>query len=158
PVLDSFTINVTDNAPTVESNLPATVAEGGTTTIGDGVGDDGTLSAPNEVATEVLYTLTVLPRNGTLYRDGVALGAGSTFTQDDIDNGRISYTNDASLPDVFPDSFTFTVQDGAGSNALQNGGFEDNGGVDSSTFAGWTTGSLGGAGWFAQTGTGSPIF
>jgi hypothetical protein len=109
PVADSFTINVTDNAPTVTTNLPATVAEGGTITIGDGIGNDGALSAPNELATEVRYTLTVAPNNGTLYRDGYALGAGDSFTQDDINNHLITYTNDASLGNLPDDTDSFTV-------------------------------------------------
>ena len=50
--------------------------------------------------------------NGTLRRLGVALANGNTFTQDDINNNRITYDHDGTK--TTSDSFTFTVSDGAG--------------------------------------------
>ena len=58
------------------------------------------------------YTVNAVPTAGTLLKNGVALAAGGTFTQADIDAGNISYTNTA--PTAPSDAFTFTVTDGNG--------------------------------------------
>lgn len=42
------------------------------------------------------YTLRSLPSHGTLALSGVALGLGDSFTQADIDAGRVKYTHDGS--------------------------------------------------------------
>ncbi|HEU4873319.1 MAG TPA: cadherin-like domain-containing protein, partial [Pyrinomonadaceae bacterium] len=52
------------------------------------------------------------PVNGTLKKLGVGLASGGTFTQDDINNNRITYDHNGSQ--TLSDSFTFTVSDGAG--------------------------------------------
>ncbi|MFD0963290.1 reprolysin-like metallopeptidase [Pseudofulvibacter geojedonensis] len=53
------------------------------------------VTSPNTAnATDIVFTLTVLPTNGTLHLNaGPALIVGNTFTQDDINNSRITYTN-----------------------------------------------------------------
>ena len=43
-----------------------------------------------------IYTVTTLTRNGTLLLNGNALALNSTFTQGDVDAGRISYSHDGS--------------------------------------------------------------
>ena len=60
----------------------------------------------------LLFTVQSLPGQGTLNKDGTALAAGGTFTQADITTGKISYSHNDS--ETTSDSFTFTVQDGAG--------------------------------------------
>lgn len=42
-------------------------------------------------AGQLRYTLNGAPQNGTLFLNGVPLGAGGSFTQADIDNGGLSY-------------------------------------------------------------------
>ena len=59
---------------------------------------------------ELLYTLTSLPTAGTLELNGIALSVGGTFTQDDIDNNRITYDHIDSNDDL-TDSFVFEVDD-----------------------------------------------
>ncbi len=59
---------------------------------------------------EITYTLTALS-TGTLSKSGVPLALSETFTQEDINNGAITYTAPASGAS---DSFDFTVSDGAG--------------------------------------------
>jgi hypothetical protein len=52
-----------------------------------------------------------LPHKGTLLRNGITvLGLGSVFTQDDIDDGRLSYAHDGS--ETTATSFDFSVTDG----------------------------------------------
>ena len=62
---------------------------------------------------QLVYTVDVIPANGTLYNNGVALNATDTFTQADIDAGSITYDHDGSQ--TVSDSFDFTVDDGTGS-------------------------------------------
>ncbi len=56
---------------------------------------------------QLVYTVQTVPTAGTLTKNGSALGAGSTFTQDDIDNNRIGYSHGGS--EFFSDHFLFTV-------------------------------------------------
>lgn len=66
------------------------------------------------------YKLTDSVDLGTLYLSGKALGVGSTFTQDDIDNNRLTYVQNggevgAATTDslgTYHDKFHFTVSDG----------------------------------------------
>ena len=62
--------------------------------------------------TQVTYTLTDIPDNGTLLRNNLALAINDTFTQADIDTNLLNYTHNAS--ETTSDSFSFTVADGAG--------------------------------------------
>ena len=101
------TITPVNDAPTAGANLGLTLAEGATATL------DGTRLKTNDVdntAAQLVYTVTNLPAHGTVNLNGVALSANGTFTQADLDAGRISYTHDSS--ENFADSFQFTVSDG----------------------------------------------
>ena len=57
---------------------------------------------------ELTYTLTATPTGGDLFRDGVKLTNGDTFTQSDINDGLIRFT--ATSESAI--SITFTVSDG----------------------------------------------
>ncbi|MEQ1661564.1 MAG: Ig-like domain-containing protein [Thiobacillus sp.] len=46
----------------------------------------------DHTASELHYVLDALPTSGTLALNGVALAAGSGFTQDDVDQSRVSFT------------------------------------------------------------------
>ena len=67
----------------------------------------------------LIYTITVLPTEGTLLKDGVAIGANDTFTQADVNNGLIIYQPEANAGS---DTFSFTVSNGTettGAETLQ---------------------------------------
>ncbi|WP_431855228.1 VCBS domain-containing protein [Azospirillum sp.] len=122
-----------NDPPAAQTNTGLQVVEGGTGVIGgvDGNGDplsgSGTAFAGTGKAT-LLYTdpdNTTLQRqyliidavdNGTLKRDGVALGRLSVFTQEDLDAGLITYEHNGG--EVFTDSFSFLVSDGGGTSVL----------------------------------------
>ncbi len=73
-------------------------------------------TSPNTgVLTELVYTIVPgeLPSNGTVYLNGVPLGASDTFTQDDINTGKLSYTTTLGVAGT--DSFRVNLDD-------QNGG------------------------------------
>jgi len=108
----TVTINGANDAPTIDTNVSITVDEGAAgATIGaaalSGSDVDG-----GDTATNLTYTVTALPGAGTLRLSGAALSANDTFTQDDVDNDRVTYDHDGS--EGATDSFTFSFQDDEG--------------------------------------------
>ncbi|MGB7344042.1 MAG: cadherin domain-containing protein [Pirellulaceae bacterium] len=107
-------ITGTNDAPIVAVNNGVTVLEGSTGTqvttsmLNEGdVDDDGA---------DLTYTITSATSNGTLFRSGFgALGAGDTFTQDDIDSGRVTYDHDGT--ETTSDGFSFSLADGGENGA-----------------------------------------
>ena len=63
-------------------------------------------------AAQLVYTLVAAPTHGGLWRGGVLLADGDSFTQADIDAGALAYSHDGS--ETFGDGFAFEVDDGAG--------------------------------------------
>lgn len=105
----TLTLGAVNDAPTVATHAGLTLAEGATTPFGTAalsIDDVDTAAASRTL------TLGTAPVNGTLYKSSVAMTAGSTFTQADIDANAITYTHNGG--ETTTDSFTFTVSDGAG--------------------------------------------
>ncbi|MFD0389827.1 cadherin-like domain-containing protein [Tistrella bauzanensis] len=96
-----------DSAPTVDTNTGTTVDEGGSTTITAAMLSSSDVEDPD--AADITYTLTAPPPAGTLKLDGVALDTGDTFTQQDIDDGLVTYEHGGS--EGASDSFGFSVKD-----------------------------------------------
>ena len=67
---------------------------------------------PDNTPGQIAYTVTSGVTHGTLFNNGTALGVGGTFTQNDIDNNRISYTHNGG--ETTGDGFGFSISDGAG--------------------------------------------
>ncbi len=63
-------------------------------------------------AAQVKFTLGAIPLYGSLKKSGVTLAVGSSFTQDDIDNNRLTYSHAGS--ETLADSFRVAVTDGVG--------------------------------------------
>ncbi|MEM9588183.1 MAG: cadherin-like domain-containing protein, partial [Planctomycetota bacterium] len=93
--------------PVVGINAGATVAEGGTVTI-----DATRLSAadPDDSGVGLTYTVTGGLTNGQLELTTNPAVPITSFTQDDLDNGRVVYVHDDS--ETTADSFTFSLADG----------------------------------------------
>ncbi len=107
----ALTVSAQNDEQIVAVNTGTTVVEGSTGTV-----IDNTLLDTTDVdnsAVQLVYTVTAVPGNGTLNLSGTALNLSDTFTQDDIDNSRITYDHDGS--ETTSDSFNFSVDDGAGS-------------------------------------------
>ncbi len=62
----------------------------------------------DDTSSELIYTITDNVDYGTVFRDGVALSASSTFTQADLDSGLITYDSIVGNDD----QFTFSLYDG----------------------------------------------
>ena len=109
-VLQSVTVNVIDenDLPVLTTNEVSAVVEGSSVAITSAfleVSDEDDLPAEN------IYIVSTPPSVGRLELTtgpGTAIGS---FTQDDIDNGRLVYVHDGSESD---DLFTFMVSDGSG--------------------------------------------
>jgi len=61
---------------------------------------------------QILYTLVSNTINGEVFKNGVALNPGETFTQQDIDDNLITYTHDNSF--TASDGFVFNVTNADG--------------------------------------------
>ena len=99
----------TNQAPTIATNNGLTLPEEGTATITRAMLE---VTDADNSAVEITYTITVDSVHGMLRNNGIALGVGSTFTQDDINNGLLTY-QDTDI-ETTADSFSFTVSDVAG--------------------------------------------
>ena len=106
----SLTVTAVNDAPTLTTNSTLTGESGTLKTI-----TSSHLAATDvdDGSTELTYTVTSLPSNGTLkvVEQPILLTPGfDTFTQDDIDSNRVTYTHDGST--ASSDSFTFSLADG----------------------------------------------
>ena len=122
---DSVAINVSaiNDAPTL-SPTAASADEGGTITITEanfGLTDpdlDPLLNASPQLAKQLVFKLDIsnLPTEGTLQLNGQALLVGSTFSLQDVRDGKLTYVHGGS--NVSPgdtDVFAVTINDGGGS-------------------------------------------
>ena len=109
----TFTINAVNDAPTLAANNTLNIIEGDTgQTITTALLNEGDV---DDDGTEVTYRVTGLTSNGTLRLNGTAIATNGTFTQDDIDNNRVTYDHNGS--ETTADSFTFDVLDGGENGA-----------------------------------------
>ena len=114
------TLNVipVNDAPTVGVNTGTTVSENSSgNVITDAMLNEGD---PDDDNAELTYTLTDATDNGTLRLSGAALGLNDTFTQDDINAGRVTYDHDGS--ETISDSFNFSLADGGEDGATPAAG------------------------------------
>ena len=94
------------------------VASSGTITI-----NETCLSATDVDSTTITYSITELPKNGTLYYDGtpiLQLGAISILTQAELDADLLEYHHNGGS--AASDSFTVVVRDGEWNNELNREG------------------------------------
>jgi methionine-rich copper-binding protein CopC len=105
----TVTVAAVNDAPTLGANTGSTLAEGGTDTI---TATELDFNDAEQADTAVTYTLTSLATNGTLRLNGSAIALNGTFTQDDVNNGRVTYLHDGS--EGASASFGFSVSDGQG--------------------------------------------
>jgi VCBS repeat-containing protein len=107
-----FAISVTpvNDAPVLETLVPLVLSEGASAPITAGLLE---VTDPDNTPAQITFTLGVTGVvNGALHLDATPLTTGSTFTQEDINEGRVSYQHDGG--ETTSDSFAFTVSDGAG--------------------------------------------
>ena len=100
--IGDYTFDVVINAaPILVVNAGLTLPSGGTAVITNGL-LQATDDDPDDPPGDLIYTVTMFPSNGTL-------SLGSTFSQEDIDNNRLTYTHTGADS---ADSFQFMLSDG----------------------------------------------
>ncbi len=112
------TITDEDGNSQTTANVPLYLPEGGNSVI-----DSSLLKSVDTDNTDpgtLQYRLTQAPAYGALTVSGNQLGVGSTFTQEDIDNGRLTYEHDGS--ENFADDFKFIVSDSVSDHVYSPGG------------------------------------
>ncbi len=109
PTTLNFVTASANTAPTVGTNAGLTVSEGGSGVVTAAQLD---YNDAQQADGAITFTVTSVATNGTLFRNGVSLGMGGTFTQADINGGLISYTHNGG--ETTSASFGFSVSDGAG--------------------------------------------
>ena len=99
--------NIND-APVIAVNTGLTINEGASGTLISA----GMLAAgdPDDAGVGLTYAVTANVANGTLRLNGAVLNVNDTFTQADIDGGRLTYDHDGS--ETTADSFGFSLADG----------------------------------------------
>jgi large repetitive protein len=98
-----------NQTPVLATNSGMTLDQGATATLTNAMLN---VTDVDNVASQITFTVGSAPANGTLKRHTTALGAGSTFTQRNIDQGDVTYVHGGGANSS--DSFTFTVSDGVG--------------------------------------------
>ncbi|MCF6364640.1 MAG: Ig-like domain-containing protein [Bacteroidales bacterium] len=106
----TITVNPVNDVPVVTANNPLNINEGDinqliSTALLEVTDVDNTPA-------EIEYTITTVPAAGTLKLSGLPLGLNDTYTQADINANALTYSHDGS--EGTPDSYFFTVIDGAG--------------------------------------------
>ena len=101
-------VNITaiNDAPLLVTNNPLSVPEESTRTITAAYLQ---VTDADHSATQIVYTLISLPSGGSVRLNGSSLTIGQTFTQDDINNNRVTYRDSDEGASA---SFQFTVTDG----------------------------------------------
>ncbi|MEH3144348.1 MAG: DUF4347 domain-containing protein [Methylobacterium frigidaeris] len=123
-----------NTTPTLNRNTGLTLNEGGSATLTAAALD---FNDAEQADAAITYTVTRAPTNGSLTRGGTTLGLNATFTQDDVNNGRVAYTHDGT--DTTGATFGFSVSDGqGGSIAAQTFSFTINPVNDAPTLAATT--------------------
>jgi hypothetical protein len=108
---ETFDVTVTaqNDAPGVAANTGSTVVWGGTDPITNG---ELQVADLDNTPAQLAYTVTVGPVNGQLELTTFPGVTITTFTQADINAGRLIFVHNGAVSLI--DSFTFTVSDGAG--------------------------------------------
>ncbi len=86
------------------SNNPLSVQIGSTASV---LQTNLIATQPTALASQLIYTLTQLPTRGVLKLNNIGLILGNTFSQTDLNNGLVSYTNDGINGNS--DSFKFSI-------------------------------------------------
>lgn len=124
PVQVVVNATAVNDAPTVAINTGSSLLEGAVDAISDSELKEGDI---DDSGTGLTYTITTDVLNGELFLDADSDGAvdageevdlNGTFTQDDIDTGKLKYSHDGG--ESTSDSFIFDLEDGRedGSAAL----------------------------------------
>ncbi len=103
----NITIDAFNDTPRLDVNQELSVLQGQSAII---TNSELLTTDVDNTPSELIYTLLVSPASGTILKNGVEISIDDTFTQEDINNGIISYQHDNSS--ISSDSFGFKITDG----------------------------------------------
>lgn len=114
----TINVNAVPEAPTIVTNLGSTINEGESITLSEEVLSATDADGP---VYSIVYHITGLPLHGELKLNNSPFDTTSavSFTQNDLSNGKISYTH--SGDESISDSFTFYLSDTDGNNTSEYG-------------------------------------
>ena len=109
PVSKSVDLTAVNAPPVLVIDAPLVVSMGQSGSITNNLLQ---VADPDTPPSRLTFMLQTLPVHGSLLLAGGVLSVGSTFTQEDVNLGRLIYVQGANR--AATDSFTFLVTDGAG--------------------------------------------
>ncbi|MGD1922091.1 MAG: cadherin-like domain-containing protein [Pleurocapsa sp.] len=118
----SLSISATQAVPTVFNNKGLNLSSGETGLI---TGDLLLATVPQRQPAEIIYQLETIPENGRLDLNGNELAAEDYFTQADIDNGLLGYTNSIESTQITDNLISDVAVGISGDNVLGNVGLND---------------------------------
>ncbi|QDV84524.1 cadherin-like domain-containing protein [Stieleria magnilauensis] len=107
------TINAVNDPPALATNNPATVDEGDTVVINATNLDE---NDPDDEGSGIHYSILSGPSNGHFEFTAIPLTPISSFTQDDVNNGRVTYRHDGS--ETASDLVRLALADGGENGAM----------------------------------------
>lgn len=90
----------------VNATTAGTIAEGGTLELAGKLVTADADTAPDAL----VYKVLALPAHGTLTKEDTQLAAGATFSQQDVNDGKVAYVHDGG--ETTADEFTWSLSDG----------------------------------------------
>ena len=106
--LFNVTVTPVNDQPVIVNNNVALVSTTGAASVSAG---ELMSSDVDDASVQIIYTVTEAPVNGMLLLNGIVLQVNDEFTQDDIDNNRLSYQV---INNTTRDEFRFTIRDSSG--------------------------------------------
>ncbi|MBW7850630.1 MAG: tandem-95 repeat protein [Rhodospirillales bacterium] len=103
----TIAISPVNDAPEIAVNAGMTAVQGASNVLH---ADYLEATDVDDAAADIVFTLTAIPTQGTLYLHDGSLGVGATFSQYDLDAGYVTYVHSAGNDTA--DSFAFTLSDG----------------------------------------------
>ena len=113
----SISVNPVNDPPAIAVNNTLTLLEGAQATITASQLSEGD---PDDSGSGLTYMVTSDVVHGALHKNGVDFGILDTFTQQDIDDGIITYVHDGT--ETTSDAFAFSLADGGEDGALAYAG------------------------------------
>ncbi len=112
----NFIIDPVNDVPVLATQMDLDVNEGGSSSI-----TNANLEATDDdhLASEIDFVINSLPAYGSISLSGTPLAVSGVFTQQDINDGLITYEHDGSQHDGSPvDQLRFYLRDGEGATVL----------------------------------------
>ncbi len=129
----AITVNQINDDPILAANNPIPVNEGAEVIITNAMLQ---ITDVDNIPSQLTYTITARPNRGSLFLNGLGSNSNGAFTQDDINNNRLTYKHNGS--ETLSDVFGFTATDVLAITrvSLSSAGIQGNGSSKSPSISG----------------------